>query len=161
MRRLPTAAGEDGSLYASQGDLKHVAAGAKRINEMRAFGADDTAHPVPGAVSPLARHLWGHFWGFQKWVTLPERRGKGGTSLSSGFANSCGCLRALPTPILARTWVVPQNVTRTASCHERGAPWEKLPDPVPARLGRFADVVPLIEPGAPVSTPLRTLPGKS
>ena len=40
-------------------------------------------------------------------------------------------------------------------------PSAKLPEPNPARLGRSAAVVPLIEPIAPVSVPLSLLPGRS
>ena len=76
-QRLPTSAGDDGSVDASRRDLKHLAAGVKRINEMRAFGADNIDRPVPATLSPLA-HLWvGHFWkasASEKWVTLAERR---------------------------------------------------------------------------------------
>ena len=70
--------GEDGSLDASQADPKHLAAGGKRINEMRAFGADDTARPVPATLSPLAPPVGRSLLesaASKQWVTLPERRG--------------------------------------------------------------------------------------
>jgi hypothetical protein len=54
-QRLPTSVGEGGSLDASQRDRKHLAAGVKRVNEMRAFGANDTARPVTGTLSPQRR----------------------------------------------------------------------------------------------------------
>ena len=61
-----------------------------------------------------------------------------------------GCRRRSPDPC--------QNETRNASCQARGIPRAKLPEPNPARLGRSAAVVPLIEPVAPVSGASRESP---